>query len=162
MDWDNKNDQEISIIILKISHSLRTHIDDDSSVTWANLTNTFATPGPAAIFNDFVKVVNLRIQSNRHPAANMNLMWDLFECLHAQEVDIPATLCALILLNAIPPTLQTVVSVVLQTNATADLNFNNIRNDVTIVYEQMVQGNPNTHKLSAVKCKGADSQYNQQ
>jgi len=122
----------------------------------------FATPGPAAIFNNFAKVVNLRIQSNQHPAANMNLMWDLFERLCTQEVDIPVTLCALILLNAIPPMLQTVVSVALQTNKTADLNFIDIHNNVTTVYEQTVQGNPNTHKLSAVKCKGADPQYNQQ
>jgi len=63
-DWDNKDNQAVGIITLKISHSLCTHIDDDSSVTWANLTNAFATPGPAAIFNDFAKVVNLRIQSN--------------------------------------------------------------------------------------------------
>jgi len=92
----------------------------------------------------------------------MNLMWDLFKRLHAQEVEIPATLRTLILLNAVPPTLQTVVSIALQTNATADLNFNDIHNDVTTVYEQTVRGNPNAHKLSAVKRKGADPQYNQQ
>jgi len=137
-DWDNKGDQAIDIITLKISHSIRTHIADHASETWMNLSMAFATPGPATIFNDFTKVVNLRIQSNRHPAADMNLMWDLFECLHAQEVDIPSTLRALILLNAIPPMLQTVVSVALQTNETADLNFTDIRNDVTTVYEQTV------------------------
>ena len=161
-DWDNKDDQAIGIITLKISHSIHTHVADHASETWMNLSTAFATPGPAAIFNDFAKVVNLRIQSNRHPAADMNLMWDLFERLRAQEVDIPLTLCALILLNAIPPTLQTVVSVALQTNETADLNFTNIRNDVTTVYEQMARGNPNAHKLSAIKRKGADPQYNQQ
>src|SRR5258707_2972073 len=103
MDWDNKDDQALWIITLKISHSLRTHITDEAFVIWESLANAFATPGPATIFNDFAKVVNLRIQSNQHPAADMNTMWDLFECLCAQCVDIPNNLRALILLNAIPP-----------------------------------------------------------
>src|SRR5260221_2731079 len=63
MDWDNKDDQALGIITLKISHSLRTHITDEASVVWQSLSNAFATPGPAAIFNDFAKVINLRIQS---------------------------------------------------------------------------------------------------
>jgi len=63
-DWDNKDDQAIGIITLKISHSIHTHVADHASETWTNLSTAFATPGPAAIFNDFTKVVNLRIQSN--------------------------------------------------------------------------------------------------
>jgi hypothetical protein len=123
----------------------------------------FATPGPAAIFNDFSKVVNLRLQSNQHPAANMNTMWDLFEQLRAQQVVIPDILRVLILLNAIPSSLQSVISVTLQTKVTNQLTFDDIRNDVNTIYEQMVRGScPNANKLSAVKRKGADPQYNQQ
>src|SRR5258708_6541686 len=133
MDWNNKDDQALGIITLKISHFLRTHIMNEASVIWESLANAFATPGPAAIFNDFTKVVNLRIQSNRHPAANMNTMWNLFKHLHAQHVDIPNNLRALILLNAIPPSLQTVVSVTLQTTTTEDLNFDGIHNDVNTI-----------------------------
>src|SRR5260370_41188372 len=97
MDWDNKDDQALGIITLKISHSLCTHIMDEASVVWQSLSNAFATPGPAAIFNNFAKVVNLCIQSNRHPATDMNTMWDLFKRLRAQRVDIPNNLRALIL-----------------------------------------------------------------
>jgi len=46
-DWDNKDDQAISIITLKISHSICTHIADHASETWMNLSMAFATPGPA-------------------------------------------------------------------------------------------------------------------
>jgi hypothetical protein len=162
-DWDNKDDQALGIITLKISHSLRTHIEDDAAAAWRNLSTAFATPGPAAIFNDFAKVVNMRLQPNRHPANDMNTMWDLFERLNAQNVAIPPTLRALILLNAIPSTLQTVVSVQLQTNGTDELRFDDIRNDINTIYEQTVRGNhPNAHKLSAIKRKGGDPQYNQQ
>ena len=48
MDWDNKNDQALGIITLKISHSLHTHITDETSVIWESLATMFATPGPAA------------------------------------------------------------------------------------------------------------------
>ncbi len=92
----------------------------------------------------------------------MNTMWDLFERLRAQNVDIPNNLRALILLNAIPPSMQTVVQVQLQTTPTAQLNFADIRYDVSTIYEQSVRGNNNAHKLSAVKRKGGDPQYNQQ
>ena len=161
-DWNNKDDQAIGIITLKVSHSLRTHIDDNASAAWTSLSTALGTPGPASIFNDFAKVVNLRLQSNQHPAADMNLMWDLFERLGAQSVAIPNNLHTLILLNAIPPSLQTVVSVQLQTNTLAQLNFADIRNDIQTIYEQSIRGNPNAHKLSAVKRKGGDPQYSQQ
>jgi hypothetical protein len=163
MDWDNKDDQALGIITLKIAHSLRTHIGATANVTWNNLSTAFSTPGPAAIFNDFAKVVNLRIQPNRHPASEMNTMWDLFERLKAQNVDIPKVLRALILLNAIPPTLQSVVSVTLQTKDTGELSFDDIRNDISTIYEQTVRGaNPNANKLSAVKRKGPDPLYSKQ
>src|SRR5258707_3179029 len=93
----------------------------------------------------------------------MNTMWNLFKHLHAQHVDIPNNLRALILLNAIPPSLQTVISVTLQTSTTEELNFDDICNDVNTIYKQTVRGgHPNAHKLSAIKRKGNDPQYNQQ
>jgi hypothetical protein len=113
---------------------------NEAATIWENLSAAFATPGPAAIFNDFAKVVNLRLQSNRHPAADMNTMWDLFERLRAQQVVIPDILRTLILLNAIPSSLQSVVSVTLQTKATDQLTFDDICNDVNTIYEQMVRG----------------------
>src|SRR5258708_2483305 len=145
MDWDNKDDQALGIITLKISHSLRTHITDEASVVWQSLSNAFATPGPAAISYDLAKVINLHIQSNRHPAANMNTMWDLFERLRAQRVDIPNNLRALILLNTMPPSLQTVVSVTLQTSTTEELNFDNIRNDVNTILNKLYEKDTLTH-----------------
>jgi hypothetical protein len=139
------------------------HIENDAAAAWRNLSTAFATPGPATIFNDFAKVVNMRLQPNRHPANDMNTMWDLFERLNAQNVTIPPTLRTLILLNTIPSTLQTVISVQLQTNGTDELKFDDIRNDINTIYEQMVHRNhPNAHKLSAIKQKGGDPQYNQQ
>ncbi len=48
MDWDNKDNQALGIITLKISHSLHTHITDETSVIWESLATMFATPGPAA------------------------------------------------------------------------------------------------------------------
>ena len=103
-------------------------------------------PGPAAIFNDFAKVVNLHIQPNHHPAANMATMWDLFERLRSQHVEIPNVLRALILLNAIPTSLQTVVTVALQTTQTANLSFDTIREHIITIYEQ-VNRNLNITKI---------------
>ena len=161
-DWDNKDDQALGIITLKISHSLRTHVEDDAYGAWNSLSTAFATPGPAAIFNDFAKIVNMRLHPNKHPAANMNTMWDLFERLRAQDVQIPANLRALILLNAVPSSLQSVVTVTLQTTETANLTFESIRDDITTIYEQTTCNTPNAHKLSAVKRKGGDPQFSQQ
>jgi hypothetical protein len=89
LEWDNRDDQAIGYIMLKISHSLRTHVGSTASDTWTNLSSAFSAPGPAAIFNDFSKVINLRISPSHHLSADLNQMWDLFERLKANKMDIP-------------------------------------------------------------------------
>jgi hypothetical protein len=53
IEWDNRDDQAIGYISLKITHSLRHHIKDDSAETWTSLNEAFSKQGPAAIYNDF-------------------------------------------------------------------------------------------------------------
>jgi hypothetical protein len=101
LEWDNRNDQAIDYIMLKIAHSLRTFVGMTASVTWTDLFMALATQGPATIFKDFSKVINLCISVNRQPSTKMSIMWDLFEHLNANGVNIPKILHAMILLNAL-------------------------------------------------------------
>ena len=105
LEWDNCNDQALGSITLHVAHSLRTHLENSSEGSWNNLSSAFSKQGPGAIYNDFQKVVNLRIAANRHPSADIDTMWDLFERLKANGVDIPKLLRVMLLFNALPPSL---------------------------------------------------------
>ena len=102
LEWRNRDDQAQGIITLQISQSLKQHLGDKAKTTWANLKGAFSKQTPSSIFNDFQKLINLRITGNRHPSADMDNMWDLFERLKANKIDFPKLIRALLLLNALP------------------------------------------------------------
>ena len=161
LEWDNRDDQALGSITLRVAHSLRTHLENSSEGSWNNLSSAFSKQGPGAIYNDFQKVVNLRIAANRHPSADIDTMWDLFERLKANGVDIPKLLRVMLLFNVLPPSLQTVATVQLQTQDKDDLDFLSVRDDIVIMYEHISRGH-SANKISAVKRKGGDPSFHQQ
>ena len=160
LEWLNRDDQVQGIIMFWISQSLKQHLGDKAKTTWANLKEAFSKQTPSSIFNDFQKLINLRITGNCHPSADMDNMWDIFERLKANNVDFPKLICAFLLLNVLPTPLQSIATIQLQTEAKDDLDFQEIRQHVLTEYER--KGNMTANKLSAVKRKGPDPNYQQQ
>ena len=162
LDWDTRDDMALGVITLCISHSLKVHIGEDATASqcWNNLKTALSSKGATTIFNDFQRLINMHITSDKHPANDMDNMWELFERLKANEVDIPEVLRVLILLNALPTTLSVVSTITLQTQEKSDLDFNDTRQAIITEYER--RSNLSANKLSAVKRKGADPSFSSQ
>src|SRR5262249_9421121 len=69
-DWDNRDDQALGLMQLKMQRSLHHHIGETttSSLLWTTLKDTYGISGPAKVFADFKKTITFRISGNGHPA----------------------------------------------------------------------------------------------
>ena len=160
-DWDKENDKALGLIQMKCTINLSTYDESTSCSTWNGLKKAFATPTATAVFNDFQKLLAIKVSGNKHPGPEMDEMWTLMERLKANQVDLPKFLRAFLLFHALPSSLGAVVTVQLQTVAATDLDFQSIRSVVQLESERKTPSL--AHRLSAVKHKGpADPSFQQQ
>ena len=125
-DWDKENDKALGLIQMKRTINLSTYDESTSCSTWNGLKKAFATPTATAVFNDFQKLLAIKVSGNKHPGPEMDEMWTLMERLKANQVDLPKFLRAFLLFHALPSSLGAVATVQLQTVAATDLDFQSI------------------------------------
>ena len=66
-DWDETDLQVKSLIALRLSSNLRTHIGMMSKETWMSLSNTFGTPHFTKIFKDYELTHSIRLTTGKNP-----------------------------------------------------------------------------------------------
>ena len=66
-DWDETNLQVKSLIALRLSSNLRTHIGTISEETWMSLDITFGTPHFTGIFKDYELAHSIRLTMGKNP-----------------------------------------------------------------------------------------------
>ena len=59
--WDNENDKALGLIQIKRTINLSTHDELTGSGTWNNLQKAFATPTATAVFNNFQKLLAIKV-----------------------------------------------------------------------------------------------------
>ena len=160
LNWDTKDDEANGLIMLYTVFSLHGQQGATSYRTWRNLATMFELQGAASVFNDFQKLINFRISGNRNPTAEIDSMAELAHRLHANNVPLSEFIRSMLLLNALPQSLQTVTTIALQVHNAQELNFTDIRNDVITEWERKAL--PSANRLSAVKRKGPDPSYRSQ
>ena len=84
----------------------------------------------------------------------------MLDRLHANSIELSDFIKAMLLLNALPPSLSQVTTIALQTQSTTDMQFGSLRSDIITEYERKTL--PSANKLSAVKRKGPDPSYRSQ
>ena len=74
-DWDNRDDQALGLMQLKMQRSLHHHIGETttSGTLWTILKDTYGISGPAKVFADFKKTITFRISGNGHPAPEITV-----------------------------------------------------------------------------------------
>jgi len=76
-DWDKENDKALGLIQMKRTINLSTYDKLTSCSTWNKLKKAFATPTATAVFNDFQKLLAIKVSGNKHPGPEMDEMWTL-------------------------------------------------------------------------------------
>ena len=87
-DWDKENDKALGLIQMKRTINLSTYDESTSCSTWNGLKKAFATPTATAVFNDFQKLLAIKVSGNKHPGPEMDEMWTLMERLQ-ESLSLP-------------------------------------------------------------------------
>ncbi|KAF8798350.1 hypothetical protein BYT27DRAFT_7123076 [Phlegmacium glaucopus] len=153
--WDLKDDQALGTIMLRLAESVRHEEGATSYMTWQNLEKSYAKQRPSLIFADFKEATSFRISGNGNPIPEMDKLFTLLERLKANEVELPARIQAMILLNAMPQKWNGVVSNYLLTRKVEDLTFADVHTTIICEYQRT---NP-AYKISAIKRKGEFHQF---
>ena len=163
-DWDNRDDQALGLMQLKMAKSLHHHITDTitSSELWDLLKGTYGTSGPARVFADFKKTISFRISGNGHPAPEVNKLQNLIDQLRLDGVLLDPFIQSMILLSAIPSKWDTVPATILGTKKKEELTFTLVRDALITEYDRKntnVNSGSTAKRISNIKRKGPDPQY---
>jgi gag-polypeptide of LTR copia-type/Domain of unknown function (DUF4219) len=168
-DWDDKNDQVLGIIHLRITFALQTtYMATTTAAMWTTLKGAFDILSTASIFTDVKKAMAFKLSGTKDPLPEIMRPNKNLECLAMNGVDIPKPLHCMILLAGIPPQWDTLASNILATMKTATLVFNDIQDQIHNKYEYRSgraapqQKKESAMKISAVKRKGQDPKISQQ
>ncbi|KAF8629926.1 hypothetical protein AX17_005547 [Amanita inopinata Kibby_2008] len=125
---NNKDDAAVGAILLQVSPSIKDQLKDFKTAKecWDHLATSLNKPGPAQIFGDFRQVIAFRFSGNQNPDAEIPKLALLFGKLGANSVTIDPFLQSMILLNAIPPKWDHLVSTFLSTKKKDDIKFDDI------------------------------------
>ncbi|KAF8629560.1 hypothetical protein AX17_005624 [Amanita inopinata Kibby_2008] len=130
---------------------------------WDHLATSLNKPGPAQIFGDFRQVIAFQFSGNQNPDAEIPKLALLFGKLGANSVTINPFLQSMILLNAIPPKWDHLVSTFLSTKKKDDIKFDDIRSILVAEFHRqtMMQGikPAKANKISGVQHKKQDPKW---
>src|SRR4051794_9996338 len=163
-EWDNRDDQALGLMQLKMAKSLHYHITDTmiSFDLWENLKSSYGVSGPARLFADFKRAITFRISGNGHPAPEIIKLQNLIDQLRLEKVELSDFLQAMILLSAIPAKWDSVPATILGTKKREELTFNLVREALVTEYDRKntnVNSGSSAKKISNVRRKGPEPQY---
>ena len=167
-DWVKQNSVAIGNMVLRVKESIQQDVIDldTAEEVWIRLKDSYGTPTSTSIYKDFKEALSLRINPNSHPGPQIDKMSAAFQHLSAAKMIIPNQVQAMILLAALPPKWDLIVSIVTTANDLDDLEFSNARDAILSQYDaDSTRGKGKPHhanKLSTVKRKRGDPNFSNQ
>ena len=166
LDWDNRDDQALGFIQLRIAHSLYHHVGGTSYRTWKNLEDAFGKPGPAMIHADFKQAVQFKL-SGGNPGPEISRLHTLLTRLTANKAGLSEFHQTMLLISALPSKWDYLASQYMMDNKDiTDYKFVNFRAILISEWERQhgapKQTQQRADKLSAVKRKGKSPEYKNQ
>ena len=164
-DWDETDLQVKSLIALRLSSNLRTHIGATSEETWTSLSNTFGTPHFTGIFKDYELAHSIRLTTGENPDIRIQKLWTILERLRANGCVISDYLQGMLLLKAIPREWDTVAQMYCNGMQMTNVTFSGVRDTIMAEFERTARPGQLAHqadKISAVKHKGQSPRFNEQ
>ena len=101
-DWDEVDLKVKSLIALRLSPSLHTHLDMTSQATWDSLETTFGVSHFTMDFCLLQEVMKARLQVGQNPQVEIQYIWMLLERIHTSGMILDNYLQAMLLLSTIP------------------------------------------------------------
>ncbi|TFY53776.1 hypothetical protein EVJ58_g9259 [Rhodofomes roseus] len=166
-EWLQRDQKAQGSIRLRLTSSVKAAVKNKttSKALWDELKALYDKQTPAGVYKEFRTAINARIPPNEHPNPTFANIAAAFDKLAGEGIDIPASLRAMIALNALPSRYDTVVTTILQAKELTEMKIDYVRESVVIAYEQggkQASSSQSAKKISAVKRKHGEPNFNQQ
>ena len=126
-DWDETELQVKSLIALRMSSNLRTHIWTMSEETWTSLNTVFGTPHFTGIFKDYELAHSIRLTMGENPEIWIQRLWTILERLQMNRCVISNYLQGMLLLKAIPREWDTIAQMYCNGMQMTNITFSGVR-----------------------------------
>ena len=172
--WKSSNQKALANLVLRVNPTIRVDLDSlgTADTVWNRLKLYFDVVQPTTVFKDFKEAISIRIDASKHPLPQINRLQASVHCLTTNGVAMPEIIQAMILLSALPPQWEMLVSILCTNYEITNLELKHVREAVMAQWEaeknkgkhpsQHTQQQQNAQKLSAVKHKHGDPNYKQQ
>lgn len=172
--WKSSNQKALANLVLRVNPTIRVDLDSlgTADTVWNRLKLYFDVVQPTMVFKDFKEAISIRIDASKHPLPQINRLQASVHCLTTNGVAMPEIIQAMILLSALPPQWEMLVSILCTNYEITNLELKHVREAVMAQWEaeknkgkhpsQHTQQQQNAQKLSAVKRKRGDPNYKQQ
>ncbi len=159
--WKSTNQKALANIILQVKPSIREDIVmlNDAETIWNHLKTHFDMVQPTTLFKDFKAAISIQIDATKHPLPQVNRLQAVVQCLSNNGVSMPKIIQAMILLSALPPKWEMLISILCTNYDLAHLQLKHVREVIVAQWEaKRTKGKPqqSAQKLSAVKRKRGD------
>src|SRR5271154_3837660 len=164
-DWLETDLQVSSLIALRLSTNLRTHLGATSAITWTSLDTTFGQPHFTTIFGEFTEALRVKMSPTHNPQVEIQRLWTILEHLRANGCVLSDYLQGMILLRAIPKEWDNVAAMYCNGMTMSNVTFVGVRNAVVAEFERRARPSQVAHfadRISVVKRKGKSPSFKEQ
>ena len=169
--WKSSNQKALANLVLRVAPIIRVDLDalNTADTVWNRLKLYFDVVQPTTVFKDFKDAISIRIDATKHPLPQINCLQASVHRLTTNGVAIPEIIQVMILLSALPPKWEMLVSILCTNYEITNLQLKHVREAVMAQWEAKKSKGKHTphppqnaHKLSAVKRKRGEPNYKQQ
>ncbi|KIL58647.1 hypothetical protein M378DRAFT_15423 [Amanita muscaria Koide BX008] len=125
-EWDEDDDKALGVIALKMNRDLWHYLGDTAKETLDALRVAYRTPGAAGVFVDFQSLIHWKMTNNEDPSIQNNKLQMIIDRLNSNEVKLPASVLAMTVLAALPPSWDGLASTILATTTLTNLTIPSI------------------------------------
>ena len=169
--WKSSNQKALANLVLRVAPIIWVDLDALNTVdtVWNHLKLYFDVVQPTTVFKDFKDAISIRIDATKHPLPQINCLQASVHRLTTNGVAIAEIIQAMILLSALPPKWEMLVSILCTNYKITNLQLKHVCEAVMVQWEAKKSKGKHTphppqnaHKLSAVKHKHGEPNYKQQ
>ena len=154
-----------SLIVLRLSPNLHTHLGTTAQQTWESLENTFGVSHFTMDFRLLQEVMRAKLRVDQNLQVEIQRIWTLLERIRIAGMNLDNYLQAMLLLSAIPQEWDRIASMYCKDMTRQQATFNGVHTAIMAEYEQIAHPSQLAHtanRLSAVKRKGKSPQFTEQ
>ena len=135
VEWDKNNLQVKSLIGLRLSLNLCTHMGQTAQDTWDSLENTFGVSHFTMNFHLLQEVMRAKLQVDQNPQVEIQCIWMLLERICTAGMNLDNYLQAMLLLSTIPKEWDRIASMYCKDMTRAQASFDGVCNAIMAEYE---------------------------